>query len=489
MSPSKAPVRRSGSGTTKDRGTAAVIGASIGGLLAAGALADHFERVIVLDRDNLPAGAQNRKGVPQGAHAHGLAPRGGMVMERMFPGLMAELAADGAPTVNSFDEFLRWEHDAYQAPFDMLEEQGSDKDIPDPVLFTRALLDFHLRSRVAALPNVTVLSRRNVTGYTATPDNCRVTGVTLEPVPGTEDDMIAADLVVDASGRNSRAPAWIESLGYERPAEERIDISFGYTTRFYRRLPGDAGGVKIIALAPTPPHARRSAFLLAVEGDRWLVTLGGYLGLRAAQDEQGFLDFARRLPTPDIYNAIKDADPLSEAITYNYPSSLRRRYDRLRRLPDGLLVLGDAFSSTNPMYGHGMSSGALQVEALMAALADGYDDLPRRFYRRAAKAVRAPWRLSAGSDLAYDGVTGDGPRAARAFNWWAGKVQRAARRDPFASLATAAVYGLAAPPILLFHPKVVARTVRDALARHPRSAQPRHTGSTEPSRSLVEGES
>jgi len=195
-----------------------------------------------------------------------------------------------------------------------------------------------------------------------------------------------------------------------------------------------------------------------------MVTLGGYLGERVPTDEAGFIEFARNLSAPDIYDTIKDAESLSEAVRYNFPANLRRRYERLLRVPESYLVMGDALCSFNPAYGQGMSVAALEAETLQACLAVGFEDLPRRFYRRTAKIIDVPWRLTAGADLAHPRATGNRTRASGIANWYFGRVLQAATRDELVCRTLFDVTGLVAPPGGFFRPRVLWRVLHQALA-------------------------
>jgi 2-polyprenyl-6-methoxyphenol hydroxylase-like FAD-dependent oxidoreductase len=441
------------------------------GLLAARVLSDHFGRVTVVERDRFPEGFESRKGVPQASHAHALLPRGFMIMARLFPGLAEELVADGAIASDVPAESLRYQSGGYRVRFAIGRKS---------LLMSRPFLEGHIRHRVRSLPNVTVLDEHAVTGLLSGGAARRVSGVTIKRrVEGASGRRLDADLVVDASGRGSRAQAWLEEMGYERPEEERIEIGVGYTTRVYRSRPDDLSGVKFVIIEPTPGRERSIGAMFRMEDERWIVTLGGWLGERAPADEAEFVEFARNLPAPDIHEVIKDAEPLGEAVKYNFPANLRRRYERLRNLPEGYLVTGDALCSFNPIYGQGMSVAALEAETLEGCLGESHDDLPRRFYRSVSKVVDVPWKLAAGADFAHPGVTGRRTPTTGIVNWYVGHVRRAITRDEEVCRTFTMVTGLLSPPSALFRPKIAWRVLRQALARD-RHTAPRIPGSELP---------
>ena len=200
--------------------------------------------------------------------------------------------------------------------------------------------------------------------------------------------------------------------------------------------------------------------MLAQEGDRWLVTLAGYFGDHPPADEAGFLAFAKSLATPDVYDVIKDAEPLSEFATYKYAANQRRRYERLPRFPKGLLVFGDAICSFNPLYAQGMTVAALEATTLQQCLAQGTEQLPQRFFQRASKVVDVPWSIAVGGDLRIPQVEGERTPMVRFLNWYIGKVQIAARYDPVVTLAFAKVNNLVAPPPTILHPRIALRVLR-----------------------------
>jgi flavin-dependent dehydrogenase len=375
---------------------AIVIGASISGLLAARVLSAHFDRVTVFDRDALPAAGVNRRAVPQGHHGHGLLASGLRGLKTLFPGIDHDLLQAGAVPGEVIGS-LRWfQQGSCKAKF------ASDLE---GMLLSRPLLEWTLRRRTVELPNVRFIDHSRVIGLLV--DHGVVGGVRVQQHGETTSSM-TADLVIDAGGRAARTPEWLESLGYARPAVEELHVGIGYTTRVFRRLPRDLAGDLGVILAPKPPHEKRMGFMLAMENNRWMVSLGGWLGSHAPTDAAGFLEFARTLACPDIYDVIQHAEPLTHAVKYAFPSNLRRRYERLTTFPGNYLVVGDALCSINPLYGQGMSVVTHASLALRDCLEHSgpLRDLWRAFFRAAGKIIEGPWMMAAGSDFAFAGVTG-----------------------------------------------------------------------------------
>lgn len=437
------------------RQRAIVIGGSMSGMLAARVLADHFAEVVLFDRDAFPQAIENRKGVPQGQHAHALLASGRDVLEQYFPRFKEELFGQGA--LRGDYRKVRWfDNGVYHTRFDGLEA----------LLISRPCLEAHVRSRLAALPNVRLADRVDVDSLAVV--NERVTGVNVRSSKG-DARLETSDLVVDASGRGSQSPAWLEQMGFPRPQDEAVRVGLGYTTRVYRReahhLKGDLGVV-----CPSAPPGRRGGVALALEGDRWMVTLFGMLGDHPPTDEKGFLEFSQSLPAPDVYEAISQAEPLTELIPFKFPQSTRRRYESIARFPDGYLVFGDAVCSFNPIYGQGMSSAALQAVELEKCLAAGDAGLARRFFAAASKVIDAPWTMAVGGDLRYDGVEGRRTGMGKFVNWYIGKLHIAAAGDPIVARAFHRVANLLDPPPSLMQPAIAFRilqgNLRKAATRH-----------------------
>ncbi len=272
-----------------------------------------------------------------------------------------------------------------------------------------------------------------------------------------------ADLVVDASGRQSSAPEWLAALGFEPPEEEQVEVDVAYATRHFRREPGDLDGDLGVVIGATPATPR-AGFLLAQEGDRWICGLGGYLGDRPPLDPDEYLSYAASLPSPLLHEVIGSAVPLDLPRRFRFPASVRRRYERLARSPRGLLVTGDAICSFDPVYGQGMTVAALEALALREVLAGGVDRprLAQEFWQACAAAVDTPWQMSAGGIARLPGYRGPVSRRTRVLNAYTTAVHRAAWSDTAVGTAFVRVAQLEAPPPTLMSPSVLARVVRSS---------------------------
>jgi 2-polyprenyl-6-methoxyphenol hydroxylase-like FAD-dependent oxidoreductase len=440
---------------------AVVLGASMAGLLAARVLTDSYQRVTVVDRDPLPATAEHRKGVPQGRHAHVLVPRGTQLLDELFPGLLDDLIAGGVPVIRDLGE-LRFSPAGHR-----LRLQGHP---PQPFICqaSRPLLEDQVRARVRALPTVELLDRCEAVGLVTTTARDRITGVRLSNAAGVQ-ERLGADLVVDATGRGGRSAAWLAAVGYDQPPQEQLPIHVKYATRHLRLRQGALGGEKFVTIGAEPGRPT-GLVLVAEEQDRWVLTVIGYDGHHPPTDPEGFLAFVQTIAPADVLAAICDAEPLDDIVAYRFPANLRRRYERVRRFPAGLLVLGDALCSTNPAYALGMSVAALQAAALQHTLAGGDRDLARRFFRAAAKPVDLAWHLTVGSDLALPQVQGPRPLPVRVINAYLNQVLTAAERDPAVAQQFLRVATLQDPASRLFRPSTARRVVFGNLRRRPTPA-------------------
>jgi 2-polyprenyl-6-methoxyphenol hydroxylase-like FAD-dependent oxidoreductase len=434
-----------------DDGTAVVIGASIGGLLTARVLSEHFGRVVVVDHDTLAGTPAHRRCVPQGHQLHVLLAKGRTVLEELLPGLSRQLSDAGTPMVDLHGQ-VHWYNDGFlmaRAPSDLVAAGAS-----------RPLLEHTIRERVAALPGVRLLPRTGVDGLLLSADGTTVTGVRL-----SDGGTLSADLVVDAAGRASRSPKWLAELGFPVPAEERVPVDVTYVTRMYHLDPAHLDGMSG-ALTNAVPGAPRAGIAAAQENGLVAVALSGMLGERPPTDDAGMAAFADSLAAPHLATIIRSATPAGDPVTMRYPASVRRRYERLRRFPAGYLVVADALCSFNPIYGQGMTVAALQAAQLRRLLAGSgggtggwTPGLARRFFRRAARIIDGPWSIAVGTDLRFGEVPGRRTAKVRFVNAYVHRLHRAATRDATLGAAFLRVLNLVEPPTSLLAPGTVLRVL------------------------------
>ena len=298
---------------------AIVLGGSIAGLLAARVLADAYDQVTVVDRDELVPGSMPRRGAPQGRHIHGLLARGQQVLDQLFPGFTAELEAYGAPTGDVLGEarLLFGGHRLARTDAGLVVLSAS-----------RPLLEDTLRARVRALPAVRFAAPSDAVGLRCSPDGQRITGARLlRRSDASAEEVLDADLVVDATGRGSRAPAWLQTLGFDQPEVDRVQVDVGYATSRYRLALDSLDGDLFCLHGPTPDRPRGGA-LARLEGDVWMLTLFGLLGDHPPKDRDGFDAFARSLRFPDLHDAVGAAEPIDRPAAYRFQANVRRRYER-----------------------------------------------------------------------------------------------------------------------------------------------------------------
>lgn len=440
---------------------AIVIGGSMAGLLAARVLVDYFDWVTIVERDEFPEQPQVRQGVPQATHVHVLLTRGQQILKQLFPGIEAELIAAGAPTID-------WIADWF-----MFGMWGLSPRFPSNLkgqACSRHLLEWTIRRRLAKYDNLKFLEATQVTQLLADENKSKVTGVRLryrarkEQGETSKLEELAANLVVDASGRNSSMPKWLKDLGYNPPVETTIDSFLGYASRWYRQkegFPADWQGVTVMAKAP---ENSRGGVLFPVEGNRWVVTLAGLGRDYPPTDEEGFLAFARSLRSPILYEAIADAEPLSPIYGYRRTENRLRHYEKLSKLPEGLVIVGDAVCAFNPVYGQGMTISAMGALTLDECLREQFKTskrslkgLTQRFQKRLAQVNETPWLMATGEDLRWPTTSGgqvDG--ISRLMQGYIDRVMQFSVNHPEAYQTFGEVAHLVKSPTALFKPGILA---------------------------------
>jgi 2-polyprenyl-6-methoxyphenol hydroxylase-like FAD-dependent oxidoreductase len=445
---------------------AVVLGAGMSGLLAARVLSDFYGTVTVVERDALPATAAQRRGVPQGRHAHALWQRGSQILEQLFPGFLCELVAGGCPVVDDFDfsnaNLSLGGHQFVGSGYMPGYGPGDEQYCP-----SRPFLEGHVRQRLRARPNVSLLDGHEVTALTCTPDQRRITGVEVTPNAGERTQSLAADLVVDATGRGSRTPRFLEQFGYGRPAEEEVVIRLAYSSQVLRIAPETLKEIKVL-VGPVPGRPT-GMVMFANENSTWMLTLFGLVGREPPTEWDAMLGFMEGFTPDHVMDALRGAQPLGDSARYRTPSSRWRRYDKMRLLPTGLLVFGDAICSFNPIYGQGMTVAAIQAMTLRRCLQRGETDLARRFFGAAAKPIGLAWRLAVGGDLSLPEAEGKRPLSTRLTQKYVRRVQTAAECDRVVASQFIRVTAFLDPPSSLIRPSVI-RRVAAANRRHARRA-------------------
>jgi 2-polyprenyl-6-methoxyphenol hydroxylase-like FAD-dependent oxidoreductase len=431
---------------------AVVIGTSMAGLLAARVLSECFTQVVLLERDVLPDHAAPRKGTPQAEHPHGLLARGRQVLDQLFPGFTQALVAQGGI---SGDIGTDTAVDANNQRF-----AQSTAGI-HALAVSRLAIEAELRRRVRALPGVRLLTEVDVLAPVHE-DGC-VVGVRWQRRDNHLLETMSAALVVDCSGRGSHGPAWLSEWGYAPPPEERVQIGLAYTSAYFRRAPGKPPLACVIGAATA--EQPRPSILLAQEPaedgqPRWVAGLGGYAGDHVTVTREAMAERARDINNLEIAALAEHGEMIGEPMRYSFPHSQRRHYEKLRRLPSGYLVMGDALASFNPIYGQGMTVVACEALALRAALAKGLDGLAPRFFKAAARVIDMPWQLAVGGDLALPQVPGPRPFPVKLISAYVAHVQRVAVHDAVVAAAFVKVIHMLKPPASLLAPALMWRVWR-----------------------------
>lgn len=418
------------------------------GLLTARAVSCYFDKVIVVERDVLSNGEELRKGVPQAAHAHGLLASGYRVMDEYFPGLMDELEARGAPRGDVTGDFLWFQYGRWK-----LRHPCGLRGIT----VSRPCLEAAIRRRVTAIPNVTFLD--GVEGSTPLFDRAtrRVAGLSVRHQ--NREETLGADLVIDASGRASHSPKWLQEWGFGLPEESSVKIHVGYATRMFERRPGEFFNSNGGLISGTPPASTRYGAVLAAEGNRWLVTLVGSVRDYPPTTEQDWIAFASSLPVSAVHELVTLAKPLTGVASYRFPANQRRHYERMKRFPEGYVVIGDAVCSFNPIYGQGMSVAAMEAKALDECLTAGIEGLAPRFYARIRRIIDIPWAIATGEDFRFPQVEGQRPIGFWLINRYLEQVHEAASCDRLVCRKFFDVLNLLAPPPSLMAPHVLGRVL------------------------------
>ncbi len=441
---------------------AVVLGGSITGLFAASALTDAYREVVLVDRDKLVGVTEWRRGAPQTRHINGLLARGHQALEEMFPEITREMVDDGIP-LSDLAGTVRWYFHGKR-----LKQVRAGLTC---VAATRPVMEYYVRRRVEALPNVRFMEHCDIVGLVTTPDRSRVTGARIcRRGKGGKEEVLDADLLIDATGRGSRTPLWLEQLGYSRVNEQGMRVGLGYASRHYRLRSDPFGSDHSINPVASPTLPRGAIFTKTDSGKVELTTYG-ILGDHPPTDPDGFNAFVKTLAAPEIFEAIIDAEPLDDVALFRFPTTMWRRYDLLPSLPDRFLIMGDAVCTPNPVYAQAQTLASLEALALRDHLRGGPPD-PRVFQHDVATIVSPVWEMTTSVDLSFPGVKGHRTLKIKFGNWLMRRLQEAATKDAKFTAAFMRVAGLVEAPETLMRPNLIFSVLRHAW-RKPKPSMPR----------------
>ncbi|WJK42559.1 FAD-binding monooxygenase [Solwaraspora sp. WMMA2056] len=436
---------------------AIVLGGSVTGLFAVSPLAEAYREVIVVDRDELIGVREVRRGSPQARHINGLLARGARAMEDLFPEITAEMISAGCPQTDLAGT-VRWYFNGKR-----LAQQRAGLS---NVAARRPIMEVHLRERIQAMPNVRIMERHDINGLVFTADNSRVTGVRVQPTGDVDapEQVIEADLVVDATGRGSRSPLWLEATGYGRAPEEGTKMGLGYATRHYRLGATNRFGTDHSIVCVASAESPRGAICTRTDDGLVELTTYGILGDHPPLDDEGFNSFIKSLAATEIYDMIIDAEPVNDPVLFRFPTTLRRRFESLERFPAGLVVVGDAVCTPNPVFAQAQTLAALQALAMRDRLRAGGPIDSVEFMAEVGRIVDPAWQMTETINLSYPGVEGERPPQVLIMLAYMKQLHDVATRDSSVTEAFLRTASLVDPPESLMHPELVWKVTQNLLA-------------------------
>jgi 2-polyprenyl-6-methoxyphenol hydroxylase-like FAD-dependent oxidoreductase len=435
---------------------AVVVGSGMAGLAAARVLSDWFERVTVLERDGLEEPHNARRGVPQGRHLHALLAGGQRVLDELLPGFTEDLNRVGAVRLTVGLDLL-------------VERPGFDpfpqRDLAlDSSALSRPQLELCLRRRVETIENVRIEPNCRVLGFLPTEDGTTIRGIQLRREGRSE--IRSTDLVVDASGTGELSLALLRATGYPAAPETRIGVDLGYSTAVFDIPARASRGWKGVMHVPRAPKTSRGGLMMPIEGNRWMLALGGRDDEHPPGDEAGVREYAATLRTKTIAEAIRPARMVGGVERFRFTESRNRHFERLEAFPCGLLPIGDAICRFNPVFGQGMSVAALEAHALgqvlaMAPQTGGLAEGWRPYFQKVAEVVDAPWALAAVPDFVFPRTIGERPADLDASLRYSSALTRASARHADIHKLVAEVQHLLRPRRALMESHVLERVMAE----------------------------
>lgn len=429
---------------------AVVVGGSIAGLLAARVLSEYFASVTIIERDRFPLCPEKRRGVPQSVQPHILLVRGYRIIEELFPGIGSQLSASGAPTIDWLQEFHYFARGGWSRNPDFVSNITS-------FTCSRPLLEWAVRKRLKEFRNIDFLEERRVIGLLGDSNHMLITGVKIHNAANQIEEL-SADLVVDASGRGSNAPQWFKNIQFPVPSETVINPFLGYATRRYKQPENFQSNWKVMLISQEAPGKNRLGYLAKIENGEWIATLGGYGYDFPPLEDKSFLEFASTLASPEFYQAIKEAEPVSPIYAHRATANRLRHYENIE-MPTGFVALGDAVCALCPVYGQGMTVSALSALELQSWLRSN-KLITTRFQKRLAKSNALHWMLATQQDAQFLTTSGvnrsEKPNfISQLMTWYSQRLMLSAHSDISLHTLFLEISHLLKSPLALYHPKVI----------------------------------
>ncbi|QIZ06626.1 hypothetical protein HFZ78_07830 [Priestia megaterium] len=424
---------------------ALVIGGSIAGLFAARILSDFFEEVLIIEKDQKREKHLTRTGVPQGSHGHALLKSGEEILTELFPGIVDELIADGS-VKSDFTSELAWNHHGswkvkYHAGISIIQQ-------------SRPFLEWHIQRRLEMIPNISFLYGTKAKRMLINSDSTSIIGVEIQK-DGEAAMPLNVDLVVDATGAGSNSTNRLRQLGFDAPKKTEVKVNLFYASRIYSWLSSKNKDWGNLLVYPNPPRQNRGGSISPIENQRWMVTLLGYGVESPPSTVEEFINYAKSLEQPDVYEAIKNGTPETDVSVYRFPALRRFHYEKLQRFPNGLIVIGDAFCRIDPVFGQGMSIAALEAIALKKELQKALNknklsQISKNTHRSFSKIIDVPWLIALTEDFRFTHTDGAKPFGLPLLKWYVKRVILACESNQKVYGKLINVLQLKAHPISLF---------------------------------------
>ncbi|MEH7443800.1 FAD-dependent monooxygenase [Bacillus sp. JJ1122] len=429
---------------------AIVIGGGIAGKLSARVLSEFFEEVIVLEKDQKNDSNTLRKGVPQGSQGHVLLKGGEEILEELFPGIIDEMVKEGS-TVSDFAQDLLWFHHGWKK-----KRFHSGLSI---IQQSRPFLEGHIQKRLEKIPNIDFRYGCKGKKFLLS-EKKEISGLTVEKHDGKQIDL-PGDLVVDASGAASLTSKWLEQTGFNKPKKTEVNIDLFYASMIFGKLGARVNNWHSLLIYPDPPKQSRGGTISPIEGDRHLVTLIGYGVEPLPSDYSAFLQYAKNLDQPDLYEAIKTAVPESSIQVYRFPDLRRYHYHKMKQFPAGLLVIGDSICRIDPVFAQGMSITAMEAKILRKMLRTykTKEKLTKEFHRKINKIIDSPWLIALTEDFRFRHTSGKKPIGLSILQKYVKNVVMACSYNENIYRQFMNVLHLKAHPVSLFKPSILYRVI------------------------------